>query len=184
METAQEVLELIARREPGLQRQLEAVAGATLLEALRAAEQERARMILCDALGFRHEAGAVADLVACLEDESPRVRSAAADALAKIADPSAGEALMARFELPDPDLGVRRMLLSALGAVGHRPAIPMLIRWLGNPDPSQRGAAAWSLGALRATEAESALEEALRVERIPYPKERISEALRALRRAT
>jgi hypothetical protein len=35
---------------------------------------------------------------------------------------------------------------------------------------------------MRAQEAMTALEEALRVERIPYPKERIAEALRALRR--
>jgi HEAT repeat protein len=182
METAQDVLDEIARREPGLQERLDEVPGALLVDALRAASGEHPRIVLCDALGFRHEQAAVADLIACLEDESARVRSSAADALAKIADPAAGERLMARFELPDPDLGVRRTLISALGAVGHRPAIPLLIRWLGNPDPSQRGAAAWSLGAMRAQEAMTALEEALRVERIPYPRERIGEALRALRR--
>lgn len=180
MTTAAELLDMIARQEPGLQKRLEAVPGDALVEALRAAREEIPRAVLCDALGFRHEKSAVGDLIACLEDESPRVRSSAADALAKIGDPAAGQALMARFELPDPDLGVRRMLLSALGAVGHRPAIPLLIRWLGNPDPSQRGAAAWSLGAMRAEEALTALEEALRVERIAYPRQRISEAIRAL----
>lgn len=181
MTTAEEVLGRIERQEPGLQSWLQAAPGDALLAALRAAGGEHARAVLCDALGFRHEAGAVGDLVACLEDESPRVRSSAADALAKIGDPAAGDALMARFELPDPDLGVRRMLIAALGAVGHRAAIPLLIRWLGNPDPSQRGAAAWSLGAMRAEEALTALEEALRVERIAYPKERITTAIRALR---
>lgn len=181
MTTAAEVLEMIERQEPGLQKRLEAVPGDALVEALRAAAGVIPRAVLCDALGFRHEKQAVGDLVACLEDESPGVRSSAADALAKIGDPAAGPALMARFELPDPDLGVRRMLLSALGAVGHREAIPLLIRWLGNPDPSQRGAAAWSLGAMRAEEALTALEEALEVERVAYPKERISAAIRALR---
>ena len=181
MTTAEEVLDRIGRQEPGLQAWLQAAPGEVLVEALRAAGGEHARAVLCDALGFRHQQGAVADLVACLEDESARVRSSAADALAKIGDPAAGGALMARFELPDPDLGVRRMLIAALGAVGHREAIPLLIRWLGNPDPSQRGAAAWSLAAMRAEEALTALEEALHVERVAYPKERITAAIRALR---
>lgn len=181
MTTAGQVLEMIAHQEPGLQKRLEAVPGDVLIEALGSANGEVPRAVLCDALGFRREKGAVDHLVACLEDASPSVRSSAADALAKIRDPAAGEALMKRFEMPDPDLGVRRMLLSALGAVGHREAIPLLIQWLGNPDPSQRGAAAWSLGEMRAEEALTALEEALAVERIAYPKDRIAAAIRALR---
>lgn len=181
MTTADDVLAMIARQEPGLQKRLQAIPGEVLIDALGAAEGEVARAVLCDALGFRRESAAVAALVACLADDSASVRSSAADALGKIGDPAAGDALLARFELPDPDLGVRRMLLAALGAVGHRPAIPLLIRWLGNPDPSQRGAAAWSLGALGAEEALTALEEALRVERVAYPKERITAAIRALR---
>lgn len=181
---AEEVLERIARREPGLQPYLQELPSALVIEALRVASEEHARIVLCDALGFRHEGGAVAELVSCLDDESARVRSAAADALAKVRDPAAGPSLLVRFELPDPDLGVRRMLLAALGAVGHRPAIPLLIRWLGNPDPSQRGAAAWSLGAMRAREALAALEAALASERLPYPKERMTEAVRAIRRAS
>jgi HEAT repeat protein len=161
----------------------EAEPAAVLIEALQLAADDRRRMILCDVLGYRHEREAVAALVACLADPSTRVRSSAADALAKIGDPRAGDALLARFELPDPDLGVRRMLLAALGAVGHRPAIPRLIQWLSNPDPDQRGSAAWSLGALLADEALPALEAALAVETEWYPTDRMREAVRAIRGA-
>lgn len=157
--------------------------GAAIIAALALAHDPVQRTILCDVLGFRHEAAAVDALVARLADDDARVRSAAADALAKIGDEQAGPALLARFDLPDPDLGVRRMLLAALGAVRYRPAIPTLITWLGNPDPSQRGSAAWSLGALAAAEALAPLEEALKRERISYPAERMREAIAAIRHA-
>jgi HEAT repeat protein len=153
---------------------------SVLIEALRISVDERPTRILCDVLGYRQERSAVDDLVGCLGHSSSKVRSAAADALAKIGDPRAGAAILARFLLPDPNIGVRRMLLAALGAVQHRPAIPMLIDWLGNPDDSQRGAAAWSLGAMRAESALDALREAERIERMPYPKERIREAIRVI----
>ena len=153
-----------------------------LIEALRLADDERSRTVLCDVLGFRHASKAVDALIAVLDDPSSSVRSSAADALAKIGDGRAGPALMARFELPEPAITVRRMLLAALGAVGYRPAIPTLIQWLGNPDPSQRGSAAWSLGNMRAIEAIPALEEAFHRERQKYPRERILEALRLIQR--
>lgn len=86
-------------------------------------------------------------------------------------------------ELPDPDLGVRRMLLVALGAVKCREAIPLLMEWLSNPDPSQRGGAAWSLGALGAEQALAVLEDAARRESSAYPAERMREAIRAIRAA-
>jgi HEAT repeat protein len=182
MISPQQLLDEIHARRAGIQDRLRTqVDASTILAALRLTDDAHARQVLCDALGFRHEHTAVDDLIRCLEDPSAGVRSSAADALAKIGDGRAGAALLARFELPDPNLGVRRMLLAALGAVGHRPAIPLLIRWLGNPDPSQRGSAAWSLGAMHVEEALPALEEALRSERIDYPRQRLREAIEVIR---
>ncbi len=182
MSTPREILDELAAT-PGAARDRLRTAedGTTLVDALRLATDDHAKMILCDVLGFRHEAVAVDELIACLSNPSSKVRSSAADALAKIGDPRAGAALLERFELPEPSLGVRRMLLSALGAVQHRAAIPMLINWLGNPDADQRGAAAWSLGVMGAREALAPLEEAERAERITYAKERIREAIARIR---
>lgn len=157
------------------------VEAETLLEALTDASAEHICIVLCDVLGWRHERIAVPHLITLLEHESSKVRSAAADALAKIGDPSAGKALLARLELPDPNIGVRRMLLAALGAVKCREAIPLLIEYLQNPDPSQRGSASWSLGIMHVNEALPALQDALQYERSQYPKERMIEAIRAIR---
>ena len=154
--------------------------GAPILGALALASEPRARALLCDALGFRKQASAVDALIACLADDSARVRSSAADALAKIGDPRAGAALLRSAALPDPDAGARRMQVAALGAVGHQPAVPLLTALLGDADPSLRGSAAWSLGALRAASAEPALRQALQVELAPYPAERMRAALAAL----
>lgn len=159
------------------------VEAETLLEALTLASTDHACIVLCDVLGWRHENIAVPHLITLLEHESFKVRSAAADALARIGDPSAGTALLKRLELPDPNIGVRRMLLAALGAVKCQLAIPLLIEYLQNPDPSQRGSASWSLGIMHANEALPALQDSLQRERSQYPKERITEAIRAIRTA-
>jgi HEAT repeat protein len=166
-------------RAPGetVTRLREAPAGAPLVEALALAPDAHTRMLLCDVLGFRKEAGAVDALVACLEDESPEVRSSAADALAKIGDARAGAPIFARAALPEPDAGARRMLVAALGAVGHQPAIPLLTELLDATDPSLRGNAAWSLGALRAAGATFALREALTRERSAFAADHMRAAL-------
>lgn len=154
--------------------------GAPILAALAQATEAKARALLCDVLGFRREVAALEPLCERLGDEEPRVRSAAADALAKLGDPRAGAALLARAALPEPDAGTRRMLAAALGAVGHRPAIPLLTELLTSDDPSLRGSAAWSLGALGARAAAPALRAALELELSPYPAERMRAALLAL----
>lgn len=154
--------------------------GPVLVAALRLASTDIARQILCDVLGFRHEPSAVDALIDALSASSHKVRSAAADALAKIADGRAGPALLARLELPDPDPGVRRMLAAAVGAVGHREAIPLLTSLLTDPDASLRGSAAWSLGALDATGTLADLEGALRAEQTPYAAERMRGAITVL----
>lgn len=157
-----------------------APAGVPLVEALALAPDAHTRMLVCDVLGFRKEAGAVDALIACLEDESAKVRSSAADALAKIGDARAGAPIYARAVLPESDPGTRRMLVAALGAVGHQPAIPLLTELLHATDPSLRGNAAWSLGALRATGATSALREALVRERSAFAADRIRSALASI----
>jgi hypothetical protein len=158
--------------------------GAVLVDALRIATSVIARQILCDVLGLRREPSAIDALIDALTSSSPKVRSAAADALAKIADRRAGPALLARLQLPDPDPGVRRMLAASLGAVHHCEAIPILTSLLTDPDASLRGSAAWSLGALGATEALPQLETALHAEQAPYAAQRMQEAIVALASAS
>lgn len=153
---------------------------ATLLAALASAASAQQRVLLCDALGARAEPSALDALLGRLEDESAKVRSAAADALAKLRDERAGATLLARVLLPEPDEGARRMMVVALGAVGHRPAVPALIELLQSPHPSMRGSAAWSLGALRAPSAALPLRLALERELAVYPADRMREALQAL----
>jgi HEAT repeat protein len=136
-----------------------------LIDALVAATDERETCVLVDVLGERHEQRAVSLLVSRLGDPRMRVRFAAADALAKIADPTVGDALLARFLLPEPDPDTRSMLLLGLGAIGYRAAIPVLVRSLQHPDRGQRSAAAWSLAKLGATEALDAVGDAYATER-------------------
>jgi HEAT repeat protein len=116
-----------------------------------------------------------------LNDASSRVRSSAADALAKIRDPRAGPALYTRLELPEPSPDTARMILAALGAVGYGPAVPRLLRSLGSNDASERATAAWSLGALFAAEALPDLQVALQAETDGHARERMREAIRVLR---
>lgn len=178
---ARQILDQITQDPAAARDQMPHLEAAHLIEALHLASTDHARILICDALGTMHAEAAVDALLGCLDTAAARVRSSAVDALAKIGDPRAGQALLARFQLPDPDLGVRRMLIAALGAVRCYEAIPLLIEWLHNPDPSQRGGAAWSLGALGAEQALPDLEDAARRERVRYPAERMREAIRALR---
>ena len=87
---------------------------------------------------------------------------------------------MRGFLKQEEDMGVRRMLAAALGAVSYRPAIPVLIQALNDADGSLRGSAAWSLGALRATEAVGTLRRVLKNETNSYATTRMKEALEAI----
>jgi HEAT repeat protein len=129
-------------RRPAL-KVLSKVAVPTIVAAIKSADSSSVRGVLCDVLGFRHAAGAVPVLIEMLDDLDPSVRSSAADALAKIRDPAAGPALQRQFkyEVSSP---VRSMLAAALGAVGHAPSIPLLIKSLSAPWDAVRGARAWS----------------------------------------
>lgn len=138
------------------------------------------RQVLCDILGERRARSAVPALITCLSDPSSGVRGAAADALAKIGNPLAGEALLQRFKGLETSMGVRRMLAVTLGAVGYYPTIPSLIEALEEPDTGIRGSAAWSLGVLRAREAIGTLQRVLEEETGWYAVTRITEALQQL----
>lgn len=148
-----------------------------LIAALEISPESDMRETLCDILGERRAEAALSVLIKCLDDPSPWVRSSAADALAKIHHPSAGGALMRCFLKQEEDMAVRQMLAAALGAVSYRPAIPVLIDALTDSDGSLRGSAAWSLGALRATEAVGTLRQALKNETNSYATTRMKEAL-------
>lgn len=150
-----------------------------LCRALEFCSKAHTRQVLCDVLGFRHAKSAVPLLVQCLEDSASGVRSSAADALGKIGDLRAGAALMNHFQ-QETELPVRRTLACALGAVGCKPAIPLLIDCLRGSDLSLRGCAAWSLGILRAVEALPMLDMAHIRETEAWPKARIHEALQQI----
>lgn len=117
-----------------------------------------------------------------LDDLDPSVQSAAADALAKIGDSKAGRALEEQFRI-EPSSAVRSMLAAALGAVGRRHAIPLLIESLADPWGALRSCAAWSLGHMKVSKAEAVLASALTVEEDAYAKKRMEVALSEIRRA-
>jgi HEAT repeat protein len=175
---AAEILRLLAEpSETFLQIRLRKQASIReMCRALAQTTDAHSRQVLCDVLGFRHAKSAVSLLIECLSDPTEKVRASAADALGKIGDSRAGEALMHQFEVENA-LPVRRMLACVLGAVNYKPAIPHLIQCLQDSDASLRGCAAWALGILRASEAVDGLRKALTRETEAYPKVRIQEAL-------
>jgi HEAT repeat protein len=126
---------------------------------------------------------AIPTLVEALQDLSSGVRSSALEALTKIGDPGTGEAIMAAFSKEEQDEGMQRAFLVAFGAVGYRPAIPLLIKALSDSIEATRQCAAWSLGELKASEAKDALQRALEQETDPYAIEVMGKALKAIRHA-
>ena len=101
-------------------------------------------------------------------------------ALAKIGNPEAGPALEDRFRT-ELSSEVRSMLAAALGAVGRTQAISLLIESLNDPWEVLRGCAAWSLGHLKALEAEDALTQAVKREQNAYSKTQLERALSEMR---
>jgi HEAT repeat protein len=153
----------------------------SLIDALQQAASPLTRENVCDMLGERHAVRAVPTLVHALKDPSDGVRSAAADALAKIGKASAGPALFEALKTEEED-GTRQMMILALGAVGYVPAIPTLIGLLEDPAAKVRGCAAWSLGALRAKRATQRIEQSAERETSCFAQDHMREALRALAR--
>lgn len=154
--------------------------------ALEQATKPLTRQILSELAGRRFERDAVPTLLELLFDPSEGVRCEAADALGIIGDVRAGPVLLKLLSTRKRDSRmspVPDMVASALGAVGYRPAIPLLIQTLEDGYPMIRGLAAWGLGVMCATEAESALRAALARKTEPrnsYEHARLLEAIEAI----
>ncbi|MEP6775601.1 MAG: HEAT repeat domain-containing protein, partial [Chloroflexota bacterium] len=181
---AKEIIEMLETPENdkmSLKSYISAQASTTdIVNSLRLATDTHTQQILSDIAGDRYEEAAVPMLIEYLQNSSPGVRGAAADALGKIGDRRAGSMLMERFDQLEKDRGVRHMLATALGACGYREAIPLLIEALNDSDPVLRGCAAWGLGAMGAESAEDALRTALQHETDNFAKDRIREKLNAI----
>ena len=148
----------------------------TLILSLQQSADPHASRILCELLGERHARSAISALLACLTHDDSDVRYEAADALAKIREPATGPALFTRLTI-ERESHVQAMLIRALGAVGYRPAISDLVTALSASEASVRASAAWSLGALQASEAYQALERVQANETDTYARQQIADAL-------
>ncbi len=95
----------------------------TVLEAILESGIDVHRCAAARALGA--VPGSVPALLGALLDEDPDVRTDAATALGRIADASAGPALLENLRA-DPDSDVKKQALEALIALRHRPALPLL----------------------------------------------------------
>ena len=146
-----------------------------LLAALRLSQTAHTRAMLCEILGWRKAKSAVPDLIACLNDADENVRADAAASLGKIGAPSAGPALMR--QLKKEEGGRNPEIIAALGAIGYREAEEYLTHMLQDADPINRGAAAWALGVLPATNSNPAIQSALAQETHSYAQARMQEAL-------
>jgi HEAT repeat protein len=161
-----------------LKRQLVAEAPTSaLIAALNAVTNPPTRWLICDVLGQQGDTRATPALLACLTEESATMRAIAAEGLGRIGSPEAGPALLERFSDPREDAGVRRMAGGALGAVGYRPALNVLVAALSDPDAGVRAGAALALGLLKMPEAIAALKVALENETEWYPQRRMVDAL-------
>ena len=83
------------------------------------------RCFAVEALGEIGCAGALDDVIACLRDEDPDVRTSAAQALGRLGNARAGTALLETL-IDDPDGEVKAKAIEALGAIGYSDAIPVL----------------------------------------------------------
>ena len=83
-------------------------------------------------------------LIAALDDDAPRVRARAAEALGRIGDPRGVEPLLGLLE--HEDASERICALKALGRIGDPRAIPALVAYLGHRKWRYRSCAATALG--------------------------------------
>ena len=156
MDTAEVIAALDAQSADrrALIKQLEEHAPRAALAGALAAEVPLTRQLAADILGRRAEIESAGALLAAIHDPDAGVRASAADALGKVmlthgpdSAPGAGPALLAAYDA-EPESGVRHMLIAALGAAGHREAIPLLRSAAGSEDRGLALAAQWALGQL------------------------------------
>ena len=159
---------------------VERASAGDIVAAYEVCRNPLARNWMCYRVGKRELHAALPMLVHALNDPDLQVRSEAADAIARIGDPSTGHDLFKRYEVED-DPAVRSWLLLAMGPTRYAPALPVLIDALADTDQWQlRAFAASALGALGAKEALPALRQALAREADGYAKERMRWAIEEL----
>lgn len=105
-------------------------------------------------------AARVAALVAALKDSDPGVRAAAAQALGRLEDKSAGNALAALLNDPSPE--VQEQAIMSLAELEDPRAVPGLEKLLTSPDTDVREQAANRLGDVDLTVAPASLINALK----------------------
>ncbi|HKE78396.1 MAG TPA: HEAT repeat domain-containing protein [Solirubrobacteraceae bacterium] len=133
-------------------RRLEAEAPpAALAGALAGARRAHTRQLAADLLGRQADPEGAPQLLAALSDPDAGVRASAADALGKVllthgpqVAPDAGTELLRAWDR-ESDPAVRHMLAAALGAAGHREAIPLLRAAAASGDRGLEHAARWAL---------------------------------------
>jgi len=104
---------------------------------------------------------ATRELVAHLDDPSPKVREEAVIALGKTRDPEAVDALIKKLDSPELELESAR----ALGQIGDQRGVPPLLGKLEHPDPRVRTIAAAALGEIGDRRASEPLFNLLRQEK-------------------
>ncbi len=148
-----------------------------LIQATREPQTLDTYEILSEILGKRKDPQAVPILIDALHNASSSVRAEAAQALAQIEDPSAGEPLLAQY-LTEEDEGAKEWEIIALGAVRYRPAIPYLIQALNVEH--LRLYAALALGELKAKEAKEDVQKVLPLATDPYEERMLKKAFREI----
>lgn len=108
-----------------------------------------------------HSKLATRELVAHLDDPSPKVREEAITALGKTRDPEAVDALIQKLDSPELELESLR----ALGQIGDQRSVLPLLDKLGHPDPRIRTTAAAALGEIGDRRANEPLFQLLRGEK-------------------
>jgi HEAT repeat protein len=145
---------------------------AAAAEALARSPAEHSLPLLTDQLSRDHVAPEVVRatgtlgstacvaLLPLLQDPDPAVRTAAADALGRCADPSLTGPVQAALAR-EQDAGARRALLRSLGRVAGGEAVATVARALTDPDPETRLAAIEALGSTGSADAVSHLRRAV-----------------------
>jgi HEAT repeat protein len=128
------------------------------------------------ALGKTMGVRAAGRLVDGLMDPHHSVRFAAAGAIESLGPEGAGVLLERLDGLSGPS---RYLAVRTLGRLRHEPAADTLARLLADDDWGIRAAAAEALGRLDTDVSRPALEEALRVEKHPFVRERIQISLQS-----
>jgi HEAT repeat protein len=150
-----------------------------LLQALQQSADPALRGLFCHLLGERKDLQAVPALIHALHDADAHVRAEAAEALDKIGDERAGEALMQQYLLENDEN--RALFAGALAGTHYLPAVPYLVDALASNDAILRASASAALRYLEAREAIQPLTEALAKETSAYVREEMQKALTVLK---